>query len=116
GRPALARPHGAGDGSHRGTGMDGEICRICEQALAGDDLPVDLRAGVSSRYAQVLLYRCEYDRAGEVSRDALAAAGSSDDPVVLVDALRARQMACCAPEGVTERVVLAGGCSKPRTP
>src|ERR1017187_268766 len=87
--------------------MDGEICRICEQALAGDDLPVDLRAGVSSRYAQVLLYRCEYDRAGEVSRDALAAAGSSDDPVVLVDALRARQMACCAPEGVTERVVLA---------
>jgi DNA-binding CsgD family transcriptional regulator/tetratricopeptide (TPR) repeat protein len=86
---------------------DGEICRICEQALAGDDLPVDLRAGVSSRYAQVLVYRCEYDRAGEVSRDALAAAGSSDDPVVLVDALRARQMACCAPEGVTERVVLA---------
>ena len=26
---------------------DGEICRICEQALAGDDLPGDLRARVS---------------------------------------------------------------------
>ena len=31
---------------------DGEICRICEQALAGDDLPGGLRARVSSRYAQ----------------------------------------------------------------
>ena len=27
---------------------DGEICRICEQALAGDDLPDDLRARVSA--------------------------------------------------------------------
>jgi hypothetical protein len=52
---------------------DGEICRICEQALAGDDLPDGLRARVSSRYAQALVYRGEYDRAGQVSRDALAA-------------------------------------------
>ena len=86
---------------------DGEICRICEQALAGDDLPGDLRARVSSRYAQALVYRGEYDRAGQVSRDALAAAGSAGDPVALVDALRARQLACCAPDGVAERAVLA---------
>src|ERR1039457_7230329 len=86
---------------------DGEICRICEQALAGEDLPGDLRARVSSRYAQALVYRGEYDRAGQVSRDALAIAGSAGDPVALVDALRARQLACCAPDGVAERAVLA---------
>jgi hypothetical protein len=86
---------------------DGEICRICEQALAGDDLPDGLRARVSSRYAQALVYRGEYDRAGQVSRDALAAPDRAGDPVALVDALRARQLACCAPDGVTERAVLA---------
>ena len=90
---------------------DGEICRVCEQALsisgAGDELPDDLRARVSARYAQALVYRGEYDRAGPVSRDALAAAESAADPVALVDALRARQLACCAPEGLAERIVLA---------
>ena len=87
---------------------DGEICRICEQALAGDDLPDDLRARVSSQYAQALVYRGEYDRAGEMSREALSRADASNEPIALVDALRARQLACCAPEGLTERVVLAG--------
>jgi hypothetical protein len=86
---------------------DGEICRICEQALAGDDLPDGLRTRVSSRYAQALVYRGEYDRAGQVSRDALATAGSAGDPVALVDALHARQLSCCAPDGVAERAVLA---------
>jgi DNA-binding CsgD family transcriptional regulator len=87
---------------------DGEICRVCEQALAGDDLPDDLRARVSATYAQALVYRGEYDRAGPVSREALTAAESAADPVALVDALRARQLACCAPEGLAERIVLAG--------
>jgi DNA-binding CsgD family transcriptional regulator/tetratricopeptide (TPR) repeat protein len=90
---------------------DGEICRVCEQALsnsgAGDGLPDRLRAQVSASYAQALVYRGEYDRAGPVSRDALAAAESAADPVALVDALRARQLACCAPEGLAERIVLA---------
>jgi DNA-binding CsgD family transcriptional regulator/tetratricopeptide (TPR) repeat protein len=86
---------------------DGEICRVCEQALAGDGLPDSLRARVSASYAQALVYRGEYDRAGRVSRDALAAAESAADPVALVDALRARQLACCAPEGLAERIVLA---------
>jgi hypothetical protein len=53
------------------------------------------------------VYRDEYDRAGKVSRDALAAAGSADDLVALVDALRARQLACCVPDGIAERAVLA---------
>ena len=86
---------------------DGEICRICEQALAGEDLPEGLRARVSSRYARALVYRGEYDQAGRVSRDALAVAGSAGDPVAVVDALQARQLACCAPDGVAERAVLA---------
>ncbi len=86
---------------------DGEICRICDQALAGDSLADDLRARVSSQYAQALVYRGEYERAGEMSREALARADASNDPIALVDALRARQLACCAPEGLTERVVLA---------
>jgi DNA-binding CsgD family transcriptional regulator len=62
---------------------------------------------VSASYAQALVYRGEYDRAGSVSRDALAAAESAADPVALVDALRARQLACCAPEGLAERTALA---------
>src|ERR1039458_8426043 len=47
------------------------------------------RARVSSRYAQALVYRGEYDRAGQVSRDALAAARSAGGPVSPVDALPA---------------------------
>ena len=74
-------------------GWDGEICLICERALAGDDLPDDLRAQVSARYAQALVYRGEYDRAGPASQGALAAAGLSANPAVLIDALRARQLA-----------------------
>ena len=72
-----------------------------------DDLPGDLRARVAARYAQALVYRGEYERAGPVSRDALADAESTGDPVALVDALRARQLACCAPDGLAERTVLA---------
>jgi DNA-binding CsgD family transcriptional regulator/tetratricopeptide (TPR) repeat protein len=86
---------------------DGEICRVCEQALAGDDIPDDLLARVSARYAQALVYRGENDRAEQVSRDALAFADASNDPIALVDALRARQLACSGPEGLAERVVLA---------
>jgi DNA-binding CsgD family transcriptional regulator len=90
---------------------DGEICRFCERALSGsgaaDDLPGELRARVSARYAQALVYRGEYDRAGPVSRDALAAAEAAGDPATLVEALRARQLACAA-EGLAERIVLAG--------
>ena len=87
---------------------DGEICGICEQALAGEDLPDDLRARVSSQFAQALVYRGEYDRAGEISREALSRAETSGEPIALIEALRARQLACCAPEGLSERAVLAG--------
>jgi hypothetical protein len=87
---------------------DGEICRFCEQALAGDDISDELRARVSARYAQALVYRGQNDRAQQVSRDALTVADAAGDPVALVDALRARQLACSGPDGLAERVVLAG--------
>ncbi len=86
---------------------DVELSRICEQALAGDGLPADLSARVSSRYAQALVYGSQYEQAGQVSRDALKAAEASGDPQALLDALRARQLACSAPEGVAERTRLA---------
>ena len=53
------------------------------------------------------MYGSQYDRAGQVSRDALKAAEASGDPQALLDALRARQLACSAPEGVAERTRLA---------
>jgi hypothetical protein len=93
---------------------DGEICRLCEQALGGD-LPMDLRARVSARYAQALVYRGHYDRAGKVSQDALAAADEADDPAALIDALRARQLACCGPaswHAAGQRVWPSGSCSR----
>jgi DNA-binding CsgD family transcriptional regulator len=86
---------------------DVELGRICEQALTGNDLPGEMRARVSSRYAQALVYGSQYERAGQVSRDALTAAEASGDPQALLDALRARQLACSAPEGVAERTRLA---------
>ncbi len=89
------------------TEWDSEILRICEQALVGRELTDDLRSRVLSRYAQALMYRGEYERALEVSRDALDLAESKSDPATLVEALRARQLACCGPEGAAERVVLA---------
>ena len=72
---------------------DGEICRVCEQALAGEDLPDGLRARVSSRYAQALVYRGEYDRAGQVSRDALAADGVAERAVLASRMLEAADAA-----------------------
>ena len=53
------------------------------------------------------MYGSQYDRAGQVSRDALEAAEASGDPQALLDALRARQLACSGPEGVAERTRLA---------
>ena len=86
---------------------DSQVSRVCVQALNGSDLPDAVRANVLARYAQALAYRSEYERAGSTSRDALDLAESTGDPSVVVEALRARQLACSAPEGSDERVLLA---------
>jgi DNA-binding CsgD family transcriptional regulator len=86
---------------------DIELGRMCEVALGSNELPLDLAARVSCRYAQALVYRGRNDQAREVSYDALVAAESSQDPNALTEALHARQLACSAPNGVAERSVLA---------
>ncbi len=89
------------------TGWDSEIGRICERALGGPELDGPLRARVLARSALVLVYRGEYGRADEISREALDAAEQTGDPDALMDALRARQLARSGPDGSGERAVVA---------
>jgi hypothetical protein len=91
------------------TGWDSEIGRSCERALAGPELDGPLRARVLARHAQVLLYRGEYGRADEASREALDAAELTGDPDAVVDALRARQLARSGPDGSGERAAVSAG-------
>ncbi len=86
---------------------DAAMARICEAALASDDLPAEVTARVLARHAQVLAYRNETTRADGVSLQALNAADGSDDPAALVEALHARQLARCGPDGLAERTTLA---------
>ena len=87
---------------------DGEICRICEQALAGDDLPDDLWARVSSQYragAGVpgrVRPRRRDEPGGAVPRRRVGRSGRPcrHAPGPPAGLLR--------PEGHSERVVLAG--------
>jgi len=86
---------------------DAAMARICEAALASGDLPAPVTARVLARYGQVLAYRNEATRANEVSLEALSAADAADDPAALVEALHARQLARCGPDGLAERTNLA---------
>jgi DNA-binding CsgD family transcriptional regulator len=88
-------------------GWDSEIGRVCEAALSGPELVGPLRAQVLARYAQVLVYRGDLTRAGEVSSAALQLAERTGEIAALVDALRARQLACSAPERSGERSLIA---------
>jgi DNA-binding CsgD family transcriptional regulator/tetratricopeptide (TPR) repeat protein len=90
-----------------GARWDGEISRLCEQALVGEQLTGALRVRVEARYAQALAYRGDEERAGEVSLRALRAAERTADPAVLIGALQARQLACSGPDGHSERAGLA---------
>jgi DNA-binding CsgD family transcriptional regulator len=89
------------------TGWDSEIGRICERALAGPEMDGPLRVRVLARHAQALVYRGDYGRADEASREALDAAELTGDPAALVDALRARQLARSGPDGSAERAAIA---------
>jgi hypothetical protein len=86
---------------------DAAMARFCEPALASGDLPAQVTARVLARYAQVLAYRNEATRADEVSLDALSAADAADDPAALVEALHARQLARCGPDGLSGRITVA---------
>jgi DNA-binding CsgD family transcriptional regulator/tetratricopeptide (TPR) repeat protein len=86
---------------------DSEICRVCEQALAGPELDAALRARVLARHARALVYRGEYERAAAVSRAALDAADADGSPAAVMDALHARQLASGGPDGTSERAAVA---------
>jgi DNA-binding CsgD family transcriptional regulator len=90
-----------------GARWDSETSRLCEQALAGDQLTGELRVKVEARYAQALAYRGDEERASEVSLRALQGAERTADPAVLIGALQARQLACSGPDGRSERAELA---------
>lgn len=73
-----------------GARWDGEISRLCEQALVGEQLTGELRVRVEARYAHALAYRGDEERASEVSLRALQAAERTAGPTVLIGALQAR--------------------------
>ena len=82
-------------------------------AVLPDDR-VPLRARVTARFAEASVYvgwtkddPQDYETAEVASAQALALAQQCGDPVALGAALRARRMACSAPEGLDERERLA---------
>ena len=90
--------------------------RLCRETLAA--LPADavaLRAQVTARYAEACVYTAwvtehaldDYEEAAAASTDALTLAEQCGDRTALRAALRARRMACSAPEGLDERERLA---------
>ncbi|MBW3650460.1 MAG: AAA family ATPase [Actinobacteria bacterium] len=90
--------------------------RLCHEALAVID-PADVprRARVTARYAEACIYVAwlkehgleEYEAATAASERALELAQEAADPDALAAALRARRLACSAPEGLDERSLLA---------
>lgn len=105
-REALARTVLVLEGTGE-TAWDAELCRFSEAALLGDALPDDLTVRVLSRYARALTYRNDLDRAEVLSADARRRADLSGDPVALSEALHARQLARCGPDGTAERAEIA---------
>jgi len=79
---------------------------LCEEALAAPDLSPALRARLLGQVALACFY-LDPDRIDEASAAALAAAEASQDPSVIVAALRARQLARSGPDGVADRLALA---------
>lgn len=88
------------------------VVELSEEALAElRDDHIELRARLMAATAvvySITLVVDGPDRAEPLSREALALAETSGAPDALVSALRARQMACADPDGVGERLVVAG--------
>ncbi len=82
---------------------------LCQEALAG--LPPDataLRARVMARFVETFVFLRQPDAVAAASQEALQLAQESGDHRALTDSLRARQVACVGPEGLSERIELAG--------
>ncbi len=88
------------------------VVQLSEEALhqLGDD-HIDLRARLMAATAAVYSFTLaddEPDRAEPLSHEALALAETSGAPDAMVSALRARQLACAGPDGVGDRLDVAG--------
>lgn len=82
---------------------------LCEEALGG--LPADataLRARVTARYVETFVFSRQPNAVAAASVEAIRLAEQSGDHRALADALRARQVARVGPDGLAERVDLAG--------
>lgn len=82
--------------------------RLAEEVLGSlDPSATALRAQVMARFVETFVFRPSDDTVTNRSREALALAEQSGDPVALAAALRARRVVCVAPEGLEERQTLA---------
>jgi DNA-binding CsgD family transcriptional regulator len=83
--------------------------QLCEEALAG--LAQDataLRARVTARFVETFVFLRQPEVVAAASEEALELAEQSGDHRALAAALRARQVVCVGPEGLEERIALAG--------
>ncbi len=87
-------------------GLLAPVRDLCEEALAVPDLAPTLRARLLAQVALACFY-LDPDRIDETGAAALAAAEASQDPDVIVAALRTRQLARSGPDGVADRLALA---------
>ncbi|HEX8969745.1 MAG TPA: AAA family ATPase [Chloroflexota bacterium] len=89
-------------------GFDLATRRLCQEALAG--LPPEttaLRARTAARFAETFIYLAETEAAEQASQEALQLAEACADPEALAAALRARQVVCAGPDGLSVRAELA---------
>jgi len=87
--------------------MDRDILDWCRIALKLPGANPTQRAQLLARRAEATVYCGEWDAAVAISSAALSAADAAQDTAALVAALRARQLACSAPDHVDERARLA---------
>lgn len=111
GRPELLAEAVLALGCANDQGVDRTVRALCEEALA--ELGTEPAAGPRRARLLALLTEAEMyledaARAESVSGEALAVAEGCGDGAALVAALRARQMARSGPDGVEERLALAG--------
>jgi DNA-binding CsgD family transcriptional regulator/tetratricopeptide (TPR) repeat protein len=87
-------------------GLLAPVRDLCEEALVVPDLAPELRARLLAQVALACFY-LDPDRIDEASAAALAAGEASQDPDVIVAALRTCQLARSGPDGVADRLALA---------
>jgi hypothetical protein len=90
-------------------GLDAARARALEEALEllGDDSPA-LRARVLARLAIELYYAPGRTRADPLSAEAVKLARGAQDPDALLIALRSRHVALWTPDGLDDRLAVAG--------